>query len=149
MSLLKKLKLLFKIRKPTNQLIEQITNAKDDNRGWKTAGFWITTIGILVSTVSALTGIIPASTQIIIVTVLQAIYNILRGAQNAEMTSQKGIFKTTEFWTTVFAELQKALVVYQTAGVTPEMMSAATSVVAVSLAAGQNLSTRIPDNSKE
>lgn len=142
MKFLAKIKLLFKIQKPAGQLVATLKDAKDERRGWKTVGFWVTLVGTLGSTAGALTGIIPVTTQLIAVTVLQGFYNILRGAQNANSESLKGTFTTTEFWLSALSEIQKTFVALHTGGIDPAWMSSATAIVGATLAAGQNLAAR-------
>jgi hypothetical protein len=142
---LAKLKLLFKIQKPAGELIKTVGQAKDETRGWRTIGFWITLVGTLSSTALALTGVIPAPAQLVATTILQAAYNILRGAQSANSSTAKGTFRTTEFWLSTLTEIQKGLVAVESGGIRPEWISSATAIVGASLAAGQNLAMRRPD----
>lgn len=141
MGLIEKLKLLFKIRKPLDGLVQ---SAKDAKAGWKTLKFWVTLTATLASTAAALTGIIPAPAQLIATTVIQAIYNILRGAEKMESAEVKGLATTTEFWLSTLTEIQKGLVAVETGGIHPEWIGIATAIVGASLAAGQNLAARTP-----
>lgn len=134
-----KIKLLFKMQKPLGELAKAGSEAK---AGWKTLSFWVTFLGTLGSTAAALTGIIPAPAQLVITTVLQAVYNVLRGAQKMEDPSVKGLARTTEFWLTGLSEIQKGLVAFQAGGIQPEWHAAATTIVGMALAAGQNLAAR-------
>jgi len=142
MGFIEKIKLLFKIQKPLGELAK---SAKDVKTGWKTIKFWVTFLGTLASTAAALTGIIPPPAQLIITTVLQAIYNIVRGAEKMESTEAKGIFTTTEFALTALGEIQKGIVAAQTGGINPEWMATATTIVGMALAAGQSLAAREPE----
>lgn len=144
MGLIAKLKLLLKIQKPAGQIIGQMKELNDGKRGWKTLGFWVTLVGTLSSTTLALTGIIPAPVQLIVTTALQAIYNIMRGAQGADSLLIKGTLTTTEFGLSVLTEIQKGLVAVEAGGIRPEWMTAATGIVGASLAFGQNLACRAP-----
>jgi hypothetical protein len=47
--------------KAGGELIKEVATAKDETRGWRTIGFWITLIGTLSSTALALTGVIPGA----------------------------------------------------------------------------------------
>lgn len=141
MGLIAKLKLLFKIQKPLGELAKLAPGVKT---GWKTLGFWVTFLGTLASTAAALTGIIPAQAQLIATTVLQALYNILRGAQKMDSSDTKGLLTTTEFWLSTLTEIQKGLVAAETGGISPEWMASATMIVGAALAAGQNLASRTP-----
>lgn len=149
LGLFQKIKLLFKIQKPAGDFIKTVSGAKDEQRGWKTVGFWVTLVGTLSSTALALTGIIPAPAQLVVTTILQAAYNILRGAQSANSSTAKGTFTTTEFWLSTLTEIQKGLVAVETGGIHPQWMEAATAVVGATLAAGQNLAMRRPDATVE
>lgn len=143
MGFLAKLKLLFKIRKPASDLVD---NLKDAKAGWKTIHFWVTLLGTLASTAAALTGIIPPQAQLIATTILQALYNIFRGADKADVNEVKGTFRTTEFWLSALTEVQKGLVAVETGGIHPEWMATLSTVVGMSLAAGQNLAARQPSS---
>jgi len=139
MQLLEKLKLLFKIRRPVGELFDQI---KDIKRGYKTIAFWVTLIGSILSTAAALTGVIPAPVQLVVTTVLTAFYNILRGAQKMEETAVRGTFRSTEVWLTALGEIQKGIVATQAGGINPEWLATASTIVGMSLAAGQNLAAQ-------
>lgn len=134
-----KIKLLFKMQKPLGELAKA---GQDVKTGWKTLSFWVTFLGTLGSTAAALTGLIPAPAQLVITTVLQAAYNILRGAQKMESPTVKGFFTTTESWLSALAEIQKGLVAVEAGGIHPEWIGVATTIVGMSLAAGQNLAAR-------
>lgn len=138
----KKLKLLFKIRKPASQVVSTVAEAGNKDRGWKTLSFWVTLLGSLAATGTALTGVIPPPAQLVAVTVLTAFYNILRGLQKADSPEIKGTLRTTEFWLSALGEGQKALVAFQMGGIHPNWMASATATVGALLAAGQNLSAR-------
>jgi len=142
MGFIDKIKLLFKIQKPLGNLVQ---SAKDVKTGWKTIKFWVTFLGTLGATAAALTGIIPAQAQLIATTVLQALYNVLRGAEKMDSPTAKGIFTTTEFWLSALTEAQKALVVAETGGINPAWMTSATTLVGMALAAGQSLAAREPE----
>jgi hypothetical protein len=142
MGFIEKIKLLFKIQKPLGELAK---SAKDVKTGWKTLKFWVTFLGTLASTAAALTGIIPPQVQLIVTTILQALYNIIRGAEKMESADAKGIFTTTEFALTALGEVQKGIVAAQMGGINPEWMAAATTIVGMALAAGQSLAAREPE----
>lgn len=141
MKFLEKLKLLFKIRKPAGELLDSIKDAK---RGWKTLPFWINIIGSALATAGALSGVISPIAQLVIVTALQSIYNILRGAQNMDSSTEKGTFRTTEFLTTGLTEIQKGIVTVQAGGINPEWLMMSSTIIGAALAAGQNLASRQP-----
>jgi len=139
MGLIEKLKLLFKVKKPVEDVIDA-AKAASKTRKW--FSFVVTLVGTLGTTAAALTGVIPPQAQLVAVTVLQSLYNILRGADKAETSEIKGTLRTTEFWLTGLSEIQKTFVAFQTGGWYPEWMATATTVTGMALAAGQNLASR-------
>lgn len=141
MSLIEKLKLLFKIRKPAGELLDQVKEVK---RGWKTLSFWVTLLGSLASTASALSGIIPPQAQLIATTVLSAFYNMLRGLQKAEESTVRGVARSTEVWMGIFAEVQKGIVALNTGGINPEWMTTMSTINMMAMAAGQQLASLQP-----
>lgn len=141
MGIVTKLKWLFKVQKPAGQVMDAVKEAKKTKRWFH---FAVTLIGTLASTAGALTGVIPAPAQLIATTVLQALYNIVRGADKADNAEIKGTLRTTEFWLTALTEAQKAVVAVQTGGLNPEWLATSSMVVGMALAAGQNLAARSP-----
>ena len=139
MGFIEKMKLLFKIKGPVGDVLAAAKDAKKD-RKW--LHFTVVLLGSLIATAGALTGVIPPQAQLIAVTILNCLYNIIRGADKAEVAEIKGTFRTTEFWMTALGELQKGFVAFQTGGWYPELMAGMAAVSGAFLAAGQNLSTR-------
>lgn len=145
MGFIEKLKLLFKVKKPVSDVIEAVTEAK---RTKKWLHFAVTLLGTLASTAGALTGVIPPQAQLIITTVLQALYNIMRGADKADSQEVKGTLRTTEFWLTGLTEAQKMFVGLH-AGIGSEWLSSAAMFTGAALAFGQNLASRTPETLKD
>lgn len=147
MGFIEKLKLLFKIRKPASDLIDQVKEAKS---GWKTWQFWITTLGLLSAVVTAASGLIPMSYVIAITTaiaLITALYNVWRGAEKAQQPGQKPFFQTSEFWVSILACLATALMRLKSGGIDPKWSETAMSAITVilgSLGAGQNLAGQQP-----
>lgn len=139
MGIVEKLKLLLKIKKPVSDVVDAVKEVKQTKK-W--VHFSVTLLGSLIATAGALTGVIPPQAQLIAVTVLQVIYNIVRGADKAEVPEIKGTLRTTEFWLTGLGELQKGFVAFQTGGWYPEWMASAATITGMALAAGQNLAAR-------
>jgi hypothetical protein len=142
MGLIEKLKLLIKIKKPVGEIVDAAKKAKETKKWLQ---FTVTLLGTLASTAAALTGVIPPQAQLIATTVLQALYNILRGAEKAESSDVKGTLRTTEFWMSGLTEVQKGLVSVQMGGINPEWMATSTALIGAALAFGQNLASRIPE----
>jgi hypothetical protein len=139
MKLTTKIGLLMKIRKPVNGLIKTAQEAPDK---YKQIGFWATLVGSLSSTVAAIAGYLPPEVAIIVTTLLTVAYNILRGAEKAERNEIKGTFRTTEFWLSAFAEVQKGIMAIQAGGVNPEWLAASSIAIGGALGVGQNLAAR-------
>ena len=94
MGLFAKLKLLFLVKKPAGELFDAIAEVKKTKK-W--VHFTVTLLGVLISSVLALNGVIPPLYSLIATTVLQALYNIVRGADKADNEQIKGTLRTTEF----------------------------------------------------
>lgn len=75
MSFIQKIKLLLKIRKPAEGLIQEVGKVKT---GWKTSEFWLTIVSNLITIAGALNGIIDAKTAGIILAILNGLYTTLR-----------------------------------------------------------------------
>lgn len=141
MNLIEKIKLLFKIKEPAQDLANQLKGVK---RGYKTVSFWVTFLGTLLSLVGALQGIIPATTAVLITTALTTVYNILRGLLKAEADGVRPPMQATEFWVGLLGILSSGLIQAQTAGVSGRWLTVAMAVVAGGMAAAQNLGAQAP-----
>lgn len=141
MGFVEKIKLLFKVQKPAGEIVAAVKEAKKSKK-WLHLSVVI--LGQLAATAGSLTGVIPPIAQLISVTVLQAAYNILRGADKADLAEVKGTFRTSEFWMTGLSEIQKSFVAFQTGGWYPEWMATAAAINGFALSLGQNLAARAP-----
>jgi len=141
MGFIEKLKLLFKVRKPATDLINEVRQVKS---GWKTIPFWVSVLGTLLAVVASLKGLIPATSALVITTVLTMFYQILRGATKADLTSTKPVFQTSEFWLGVLSQIANALTALKTGGINPTWLATASGLVAAAMAAGQNLAGQQP-----
>lgn len=142
MKLFEKLKLLFTIQKPAGEVIDAVAEVKKTKK-W--IHFTVTILGVALTTVGTLQGFVPPQTMLIVTSLLQAVYNVVRGADKADNADVKGTFRTTEFWMSALTEAQKALVVAHDGGISAAWITSATSLVGVALALGQNLAGRAPD----
>lgn len=141
MGLFEKLKLLLKVKKPAGEIVDAVAEAKKTKK-W--VHFTVTLLGTLLTTAGSLTGIIPPVYQVVAVTVLQALYNIIRGADKADNQAVVGTLRTTEFWLTALTEVQKGIVTTQMGGVNPDWLATSSTIIGMALAAGQNLAARAP-----
>lgn len=141
MSFLEKIKLLLKINKPAGEMLDAVAEAKKTKK-W--IHFTVTALGILISTAAALSGAIPPQVQLVVTTILQALYNIIRGADKADDEAVKGTLRTTEFWMTALTEVQKGIVATQMGGINPEWLAVSSTVIGLALSFGQNLAARAP-----
>lgn len=114
MSLAKKLKLLFAVRKPLGDVTVAFVAAKKD-RKW--LAFAVTVVGSLLSIVLTMQGFMPPEAHTILSSFLQALYNFMRGLSKSESPTVKGPLATTEVWMSGIQELQKAVVASQAGGV--------------------------------
>ena len=84
MGLISKVRLLLKIRKPTENLIQEVSKVKS---GYKTTEFWMTIISQLLTLAGALQGVIDPKTAALIIAGLNAIYGFLRTLAKAGTTT--------------------------------------------------------------
>ena len=140
--LLEKLKWLLKIQRPAGEVITAVKEVKKSKKWFH---FAVTLVGTLATTAAALTGVIPPDAQVIASSFLQAIYNIMRGADKADIVEVKGTLRTTEWWLASFTELQKAVVITKAGGVVAPWVEIFGGVINFgALALGQNLAARTP-----
>ncbi len=143
MGFLTKLKWMFKIQKPAGQVIVAVSEVRKTKK-W--VHFAVTVLGSLATTAGTLTGVIPPQIQMMAVSVLNALYNIVRGADKADDPTVKGPLCTTEFWVTALVESQKAFVTMHNGGVVAPWLEYTMSALnALSLIFGQNLAARTPE----
>ncbi len=141
MGLIEKLKLLFKVRQPATDLINEV---KEIKTGYKTIQFWVTVIGTIGSVATAMTGLIPATAALVISTSLTCFYNILRGATKSQSQTTKPILQTTEFWMSMLTELSNTLITFQNGAINPPWFATAQATIAAFMAFGQNLASQAP-----
>lgn len=140
MKFLDKLKLLFVVQKPAGEIMDAVADAKKTKK-W--IHFVATVLGIAISATAAWSGYMSPTAATIVTSALNAIYNIVRGADKADNTEVKGTFTTTELWLSVLNEAQNFVVAAHTGGVqAPWLENFAALVNFGSLALGQNLSAR-------
>ena len=75
MNIIEQVKVLFRIRKPATDLIQE---AKQVKSGWRTSEFWMTIVTQVLAVVAALNGVLDPKTAATIVAVLNAVYAVLR-----------------------------------------------------------------------
>lgn len=146
MKIIEKIKLLFKIRKPAGQLADQVKGIK---RGWKKVSFWVSFLGTLLSVVAALSGVLTPYISLIINTTLTLFYNILRGLDKADEVGIRPIVQTTEFWQGAMGEASNAIVALHTGGIDPAWLHTAEMLIAMGMAAAQNLAAQQPEKLPE
>lgn len=83
MGFIAKIKLLFRVKTPLGNLIEEATNVKS---GWKTSEFYLTILSNLITIAGALQGVIDPKTAAIILAVLNGLYTTLRTIAKAGTT---------------------------------------------------------------
>ncbi len=140
MKFLDKLKLLFVVQKPAGEIMDAVAEAKKTKK-W--IHFGATVLGIAISASAAWSGYMSPTTATIVTSALNAIYNIVRGADKADNADVKGTFTTTELWLSVLNEAQSFIVAAHTGGVKAPWLDNFSALVNFgSLALGQNLSAR-------
>jgi hypothetical protein len=84
MNFIKKIKFLFKIRRP----IKNIGGIIMQKPGWKTSEFYLTVLSNLIAIAGALNGVLDPKTAAIIMAVLNGLYTTLRTvAKTGETTA--------------------------------------------------------------
>lgn len=146
MGVIDKLKLLFKTAKPVGQFINEVKGAK---LKYKTIPFWVSVLGSLIAIVGALNGVIPATLAVVITGALTALYNIIRGLDKADQVGVKPTWKTTEFWVGALGIIAAQITEIQTAGVSSNVLTTVSAVVAAAMALAQNLGAQQPDDVKK
>lgn len=142
MSIIEKVKLLFKARKPTGELIEEIKTLKS---GWKKVSFWLSVLSTLLSVAGALSGVIPPNVSVIINTVLTAFYNVLRGLDKSGEPGIRPPLQSTEFWQGILGEVSNAVVGLKAGGVDPQLLHTCEAIIAGLMAVAQNLGAHQPE----
>lgn len=142
MSIVEKIKLLFKAAKPVGQFVDQIKGAR---MKYKTIPFWISIVGGLVAIVGSLQGFIPATTGVIVTASLGAAYNILRGLDKTGQVGVKPAIQSTEFWVGIGAILSASIIEVQTAGVNNDVLVAVQTGLGAIMAAAQSLGANQPE----
>lgn len=136
MTLIQKIQLLVKIRKPASEIAGQLKEAK---RGYKKISFWVTIVGSALSIAAAAKALIPATAALVTITLLTAAYNVLRGLDKADTDTSRGTLVTTEFWLALLGEFSKVIIALQAGGINPAWMATLSSVTAAAMAAAQQL----------
>lgn len=141
MTLIEKIKLLFKVKQPLTDIVTQVKEVK---KGYKTTGFWLTLIGGFLSLVGSFAGFIPANVALIITTVLTMFYNIIRALQNTNVPGVEPLFQSTRFWVGIMGIISNAIVALQQGGVNPEWFVMLNTILAAVMAGAQNLGAQQP-----
>lgn len=141
MGVFAKLKLLFRAKKPAEQLVGQVQELK---RGWKKISFWISVVSTLLSLLGALSGVIPPNLSVIINTVLTAFYNVLRGLDKASEPGVRPPLQSTEFWHGILTEVSNIAVAVN-GHVDPALLHSCEVAIAAIMAVVQNLGAQEPD----
>lgn len=80
MTLIQKVKLALKLRRPINKMVTEVEQMKS---GYKTTEFWLTVISNLITIAGALQGVIDAKTAAVMLAVLNGVYSVLRTVAKA------------------------------------------------------------------
>lgn len=78
MTLWKKVKLIFGLRKVVNQTIKEATHMEGTKPGYKTTEFWLNILTNIITIVGTLKGVIPEQTAAIIIASANGIYGVVR-----------------------------------------------------------------------
>ncbi len=141
MSIIEKVKLLIKIRKPASDLVEEIEKKKDN---YKSVAFWMTVILGIISCVASLEGLIPARIGVISTIALGCVYNILRAIKNAQIEGVTPTIRSTRFWIGIISILSASLISLQSGGISDEWVKTAIAVMGGVMAIAQALGAKEP-----
>lgn len=75
MNILQEIKLLLMVRKPAEDLLQEVKQMKP---GWQTTEFWVKILGDIVAVWGAVHGFIPADKAAMIVAITSSVYAALR-----------------------------------------------------------------------
>jgi len=143
MSLIDKIKLLFAIRKPVEELAGEVKTLKS---GWKTVGFWVTVLGTLVTIGTSLAGLLPATTAVIISTILTCLYNIVRSIQAAQVEGTTVWYESSKFYVGILGIVAASLESLKTGGITPQWIMGASGLIGTVMALSQNVAASNPSD---
>lgn len=143
MTIMEKIKLLIKIRKPASQLAEEIEKSKDK---YKTISFWMTILLGLSACVASVEGMIPPKIGLISTIALGCIYNILRAIKNAQIEGVTPAIHSTRFWVGILSIISAALIALQSGGISSEWLKTSVSIMGGIMAIAQALGTKQPDS---
>jgi hypothetical protein len=142
MSIIDKIKLVLKIRKPIAEVKGELQGFK---RGWKTLSFWVTLLGSLGSLAASVQGFLPAEYALIINTVLVTLYNILRGADKALESSSRPTWLSTEVWLGIVGQLNNGVLALQQGGVNEKWVMTSAAILAAAMSLGRDLANLEPE----
>lgn len=135
------IKLLFKARQPTQQLVGHI---KTSGSNWKTLKFWVTLFSILGGLASVVGGILPATQALIVIVAIAVIYNVLVAFQDATQPGHSATLTSTKFWIGIAGIVSAGLIQLQGGGVNPEWVQVGISILAAVMAGAQNVASNNP-----
>ena len=141
MSLIEKIKLLFKIKDPALKLIDGVKQFKS---GYKTVTFWATLLSGVLTLIGALKGFIPPEAALVVTAVLTAVYNFIRGFEKMDQNALRPVIQSTEFWVGVLGMISTAIMNIQTGGVNPAWLVSVQSAIAAAIAGAQALGNQMP-----
>lgn len=146
MTLIEKIKLLFKARKPIEDLVSK---AKGFKSGYKTVAFWVAILASLGGLFAALQGFIPAGAFLVGSTIIAMLYNIARGFEKSDQQGVRPTLQSTEFWFGVGTIILQSIASLQAGGIKPEWLVTANTIIGGSMAMAQNLGAQQPTAAKQ
>lgn len=126
MTLLEKIKLLMKIRKPVGQLVEEIEKSRDK---YKTVQFWMSIVLIVSSIVASANGLIPPKIALILTITLGSIYNALRAMKNTQIEGVTPLLRSTRFWVGFASIVSAWLIALQDGGISSDSLKTAITIM--------------------
>lgn len=144
MSLVDKIKLLLQLRKPGQELVTQVKEAKS---GWKTIHFWVALLGTLTTIAGVVAHFIPATAGLLAMTTVVVIYNIVRSIENAHMPGVQPLLLSTRFWIGIIGIVGDGLMALKTGGISYPWVLTSSAIIASIMAAAQSVGAEQPSQS--
>jgi hypothetical protein len=142
----KKLMLLWKIRKPVEDVSKDL---KEIKRGYKSVAFWLVLVGHLGALAAAAQGALDPKIALIANTVLAVLYNVLRASTKSQETGVREYWKTTEFYITVGSQLSAGLMALQAGGLDAKWITVSLAVLNGVAVFGRDMSHKQPEKPNE
>lgn len=134
MSIMEKVKLLITIKKPAEELLTEVQQAKEK---YKSISFWMTVIMSLSALASSLMGYLPPKIGVALTITIGCVYNVLRAIQNAQIEGVTPLIYSTRFWCGLVSIFSGALIALQDGGISADWIKSAIGIMGSVMAIAQ------------